>query len=117
LTGFDPALPDGFAGQARRAGELNQSAAVAAGAILKITATDCDAVRRPAEGWQKDEWDRKMGFFRFFRPYIFLPGLRPRFFIHTFPFRFGLHRQFIKRTIQLKYYVVNRYLKEFLRKL
>jgi hypothetical protein len=40
-----------------------------------ITATDCDAVRRPAEGWQKNKPGKKMGFPRFFCHSMFLPPL------------------------------------------
>jgi hypothetical protein len=53
------------------------------GVLLKITATDCDAVRRPADGWQKDGLGRKIGIFQFFRSAIFLPETPYNIFLHT----------------------------------
>jgi hypothetical protein len=95
-------------------------------AFLQIAATGCNAVRPAvapkafgamarqaclAEGWQKDKPGRKMGFSQFSRPSIFPP------FRSLPPVRHGLNGSFIRRTLHLKYHIVNRFLKEFFKKL
>jgi hypothetical protein len=91
-------------------------------AFLQIAATGCDAVRPAvaatamarqaclAEGWQKDKPGRKMGFSQFSRPSIFPP------FRSLLPVRHSLNESFIRRTLHLKYHIVNRFLKECFKK-